>query len=48
MPQDGEAMVRATYGLARDSLRAVAVTDEPAGGMPQPTGQFVVFGAATK
>jgi hypothetical protein len=29
-------------------LRAVAVTDEPAGGMPQPTGQFVVIGNATK
>jgi anti-sigma-K factor RskA len=41
-------MVRATYALARDSLRAVAVTDEPAGGMPQPTGQFVVIGNATK
>lgn len=48
MPDNGEAMVRATYALARDSLRAVAVTDEPAGGMPQPTGQFVVIGNATK
>jgi hypothetical protein len=48
MPSNGEAMVRATYALARDSLRAVAVTDEPAGGMPQPTGQMVVVGDATK
>jgi hypothetical protein len=48
MPQNGEAMVRATYALARDSLRAVAVTDEPAGGMPQPTGSMVVIGNATK
>jgi len=48
MPSNGEAMVRATYALARDSLRAVAVTDEPAGGMPQPTGQMVVAGNATK
>jgi len=48
MPDNGEAMVRATYALARDSLRAVGVTDEPAGGMPQPTGQMIVFGSATK
>jgi hypothetical protein len=48
IPDNGEAMVRATYALARDSLRAVAVTDEPAGGMPQPTGQFVVIGNASK
>jgi hypothetical protein len=48
MPENGEAMVRATYALARDSLRAVAVTDEPAGGMPQPTGSMVVIGNATK
>jgi anti-sigma factor RsiW len=44
----GAAMVRATYALARDSLSAVAVTDEPAGGMPQPTGQMVILGTTTK
>jgi len=44
----GGAMVRATYALARDSLSAIAVTDEPAGGMPQPTGQMVILGSATK
>lgn len=48
MPTNGEAMVRATYALARDSLQAVAITDEPAGGMPQPTGSMVVIGNATK
>ena len=47
-PTNGEAMVRATYALARDSLRAVAVTEEPAGGVPQPTGQMIVAGSATK
>ena len=47
-PTNGEAMVRATYALARDSLRAIAVTDEPAGGVPQPTGQMVILGSATK
>jgi Anti-sigma-K factor rskA len=45
---NGAAMVRATYALARDSLSAVAVTDEPAGGMPQPTGQMVILGSPTK
>lgn len=44
----GAAMVRATYALARDSLSAIAVTDEPAGGMPQPTGQMIIIGSATK
>jgi hypothetical protein len=48
MPDKGEAMVRATYPIARDGLVAVAVTDEPAGGMPQPTGQMVVAGNATR
>lgn len=41
----GEAVVRATYALARDALAAVAVTEEPAGGVPQPTGSMVVSGA---
>ena len=34
---DGEAVVRATYALAKDSLAAVAVTDEPEAGSAQPT-----------
>ena len=34
---NGEAVVRATYALARDSLAAVAVTDEPEAGSAQPT-----------
>jgi len=38
MPKpNGEVMVRATYALPKDSLAAVAVTDEPMGGSPQPT-----------
>ena len=41
----GDALVRATYALARDSLAAVAVTEEPAGGVPQPTGSMVISGA---
>jgi hypothetical protein len=44
----GEAVVRAVYDLKRDALKAVAVTDEPAGGVPQPTGPFVVIGTDTQ
>jgi anti-sigma-K factor RskA len=36
---DGEVMMQATYALPKDSLAAVAVTDEPMGGSPQPTTQ---------
>ena len=43
-PTNGEAVVRATYPLARDSLEAIAVTEEPAGGVPQPTGAIVIAG----
>ena len=34
---DGEVMMQATYALSKDSLAAVAVTDEPQGGSPEPT-----------
>lgn len=34
---NGEAVVRATYALPQDELAAVAVTEEPATGSPQPT-----------
>lgn len=37
-PQNGDAVIRATYALPADQLRALAVTEEPAGGVPQPTG----------
>jgi anti-sigma-K factor RskA len=50
-PQGGEAVVRATYPLARDSLSAVAVTEEAAGGAPQPTSAPIIAvsaGAGTK
>jgi hypothetical protein len=43
-PRDREALVRAEYALPRDSLRAVAVTEEPAGGVAQPTGAIVLIG----
>jgi anti-sigma-K factor RskA len=45
-PQGGEAVVRATYALARDSLSAVAVTEEASGGAPQPTSVPIIAVAA--
>jgi hypothetical protein len=48
MVVNGEAVVRATYDLT-DPLQAIAVTNEPAGGVPQPTGDPVLVAtAATK
>lgn len=48
-PQAGEAVVRATYALAADSLAAVAVTEEAAGGAPQPTSApIIAVSAGTK
>jgi anti-sigma-K factor RskA len=41
-PHGGEAVVRAMYALARDSLGAVAVTEEAAGGAQQPTGAPII------
>jgi anti-sigma-K factor RskA len=41
----GSAQVSARYDLPPDSLRAIAVTEEPAGGVPAPTGEVVVSGA---
>ena len=41
-PRAGEAVVRATYALAPDSLAAVAVTEEAAGGAPQPTSAPII------
>lgn len=43
----GRAVVQATYALPPDSLGAIAVTEEPAGGLPQPTGSIVIAGAAS-
>lgn len=45
-PSNGDAVVRATYPLARDSLQAIAITEEPTGGAPQPTGAMIVAGEA--
>ena len=45
----GDAVVRATYALPKDGLSAVAVTDEPQSGSPQPTTvPFIVGTSATR
>jgi hypothetical protein len=44
-PRGGDAMMRATYALD-DKLMALAVTEEPMGGMPQPTGPMVMLANA--
>jgi hypothetical protein len=38
--------MHAHYAMPRDALRAVAITEEPEGGMPAPTGPMVVSGSA--
>ena len=43
---NGKTMMHARYTLDRNALRAVAVTEEPEGGMPAPTGTMVIAGAA--
>jgi hypothetical protein len=43
----GIAVVRATYDLPRSALAAVAVTEEAAGGAPQPTGAILLVGSTT-
>lgn len=42
----GYAFMQAKYALDRNALKAVAVTEEPMGGMPSPTGPIVVSGSA--
>lgn len=44
--KDGKTVLHANYALPRDALRAVAITEEPEGGVPAPTGPMVVVGPA--
>jgi anti-sigma-K factor RskA len=44
---EGRARLDATYALPRDQLRAVAVTEEPAGGLPAPSGTPLIAGSAS-
>ncbi len=43
----GHAFMQAKYALDRNALKAIAVTEEPAGGMPAPTGVILVSGSAS-
>ena len=43
----GQAHVETTYALPADSLQAIAVTEEPSGGLPQPSGPIVIAGAVS-
>lgn len=43
----GDATVKAQYALPQDSLQAIAVTEEPAGGLPQPSGPIVIVGTVS-
>jgi anti-sigma factor RsiW len=45
--KNGSAVVRATYDLT-EPLNAIAVTDEPAPGVAQPTGNPIIVAAAPK
>src|SRR5688572_16510648 len=40
----GDAVVSAQYPLPADALQMIDVTEEPAGGVPQPTGEVVIGG----
>lgn len=40
----GRAVVQATYALGERDLAAIAITEEPVGGSPQPTGTILVAG----
>jgi hypothetical protein len=39
---NGVGVMRATFAVTPENLRAVAVTEEPAGGVAQPTGETIV------
>ena len=43
---NGGTFMHARYAMDRNALRAVAITEEPEGGMPAPTGPMVVAGNA--
>ena len=43
---EGKTFMHARYAMERNALRTVAVTEEPEGGMPAPTGPMVIAGGA--
>jgi hypothetical protein len=39
---NGAGAMRATFAVSPDNLRAIAITEEPAGGVTQPTGETIL------
>jgi anti-sigma-K factor RskA len=39
---NGVGVMRASFTVTPENLRAIAVTEEPAGGVPQPTGETII------
>jgi hypothetical protein len=46
--RNGEGRVEGRYDTPNEQIRAFAVTDEPVGGLPKPTGQVVIAGNVTE
>jgi anti-sigma-K factor RskA len=44
----GRVIYQATYALAGPDLAAIAITEEPEGGSPQPTSEILIAGTPTK
>ncbi|MCC7054964.1 MAG: anti-sigma factor [Gemmatimonadaceae bacterium] len=44
----GNTVFQATYALAGPDLAAIAITEEPEGGSPQPTGGILIAGTPTR
>lgn len=43
----GKTVMHANYALDRNALKAIAITDEPDGGVAAPTGSILIAGTAT-
>jgi len=46
--RNGAGSVEGAYDLPNEQIRAVAVTEEPAGGLPKPTGEVLIVGNAAE
>lgn len=44
--RNGGGTVEGAYDIPNEQIRAFAVTDEPVGGLPKPTGEVVIVGSA--
>ncbi|CAA9303060.1 MAG: hypothetical protein AVDCRST_MAG68-623 [uncultured Gemmatimonadetes bacterium] len=46
--ENGGGSVEGGYDIPNEQIRAFAVTDEPVGGLPKPTGEVVIAGTTTE